>query len=71
MTNNERGRKSPFSDTKRTQFILLVSIYLLMAAYAFSNTMLGPLMGKMINDYRLDLSQGALPVTFQSIGSAP
>ncbi|HBN83509.1 MAG TPA: hypothetical protein DDZ89_06650 [Clostridiales bacterium] len=68
MTNNERGRKSPFSDTKRTQFILLVSIYLLMAAYAFSNTMLGPLMGKMINDYRLDLSQGALPVTFQSIG---
>lgn len=68
MTNNERGRKSPFSDTKRTQFMLLVSIYLLMAAYAFSNTMLGPLMGKMIGHYNLDLSQGALPVTFQSIG---
>lgn len=68
MNNNQGGRKSPFFESQGKKLILLVSIYLLMMAYAFSNTMLGPLMGKMIGHYHLDLNQGALPVAFQSIG---
>lgn len=50
------------------RFMLTLSIYLLMMAYAFSNTMIGPLLPHMIDHYRLDLGQGGFMVTLQSIG---
>ena len=52
----------------RSTYVLTVYLYVLMTIYAVSNTMIGPLMPRIIDEYGLRLSQGGLILTFQSIG---
>ncbi len=47
---------------------LVAGVYLLMASYAISVTMVGPLMSHLIADYGLRLSQGGLVMTFKNVG---
>ena len=57
-----------FLSTQKDRIALTGNIYMLMMAYAVSNTIVGPLMPKIIRHYQLGLAQGALIVSFQSIG---
>ncbi len=52
----------------RTSRLITPLLYLMMLAYAFSITMLAPLMPLLIREYRTGLAGGGLVVTLQSIG---
>jgi len=60
---HDHGRKS-----QNNNILITVSLYLMIAVYALSVTMLGPLMPMIINVYKIRLSYGGLIVVFQNIG---
>ena len=52
----------------RSRALLTGYVYLLMFVYAFSMTMIGPLMPDLVGHYRISLASGGLLVTFMSAG---
>lgn len=53
---------------KRTNIPITITVYILMAVYAVSVTMLGPLIPVLIKFYNIGISQGGLFVTFINVG---
>lgn len=60
--------KSANRQQTKVPFYLTVALFLIMGIYAISVTMIGPIMPSVIEDYQINLSQGGLMMTAQSIG---
>lgn len=61
-----RAKHEDLNDNSKT--IITSALYLIMFAYGFSITLIGPLMPVLIQQYHLRFSQGGLILTFQSAG---
>ena len=64
MSINGNDPKSRIS-----KIMITIELYVLMAVYAVSVTMLGPLIPLLVEHYKVSLSEGGLIVAFQNAGS--
>ena len=62
LTNEEKNQKTDMDKQVR------ISIYLIMALFSVSITMISPLMPVIVEEFAISRSQGGLIMTFQSLG---
>ena len=66
--NQPAGSGIETDQVEKKSYLLTGYLYALMALYAVSITMIGPIMPRIIDEYGIRLSQGGLIMTFSSIG---